>query len=422
VERYQMIPADETNPAYGEPVGYYTVKLGGQPVGSGVLPRNIFFDLNEFSASLKLHSGYTSHFISLFAGNFESPGMDSYYQTYFGMNPISSLAVKARSRDTGIAIYPSAGYGLAYRMRFRTPDVVGLYAYIVPDGKDTQENDFAKLNGLGFDLRYSHVGQKFLFDFSAGINMLNKYEGDSFGMSYMKIRAGITFYGGSVYGTSYLFQTGSAGFFDPEGAIWYDNVYLFLEPRFIFNNGLHFDFALFSLPEHVYKKDRVIGYAPTLVPDPILGLPLPVANTTKDKAIYLHDINTALLNQTLLFIHHPLGASMSLYADKAVGNSSMGRLGGNITLSVYGGLGGLMGSPAKHLDPLEDEIPPMMPSANISLFYFFTVYKGVFSALLSIDPLMQTILIDASTTPFTYTPESDLIGSVRVRLGYALNF
>ena len=87
------------------------------------------FKINELSFTFHQSAITTSHFVSLFMGNYEPIGSDVFLQRQFGISEISSFTTETWNGLCSSKLYPFYGIGGSYVMHFEQPVATGLYLY-----------------------------------------------------------------------------------------------------------------------------------------------------------------------------------------------------------------------------------------------------------------------------------------------------
>ncbi|GMO63939.1 MAG: hypothetical protein Ta2A_11410 [Treponemataceae bacterium] len=391
-------PANK-NPAWNEG---WTVN----PFNNIYSMQTTFFDFVEFSTTLRLSRGDVIPYVSIFVGNFESPGGDMFFQKYLGGNPISSLLTRTRIDESGSPIYPILGLGGSFNVRFMNKTAAALYVYISPAGNGKDDTPYTDLN---FDLRYAGVFSKVMFDIAAGASLEYYYAGqDDYPQAFGHIRFGLSALAGNQYGTSLLFQVGLARMnmesridpvnLDEDGKptdvpqIDLSNVFLVLEPR-IYSNGLRTDITIFAFPEVVYKNEHKIGQGEFM---------------DDDKILY-YDHSGKMTSERLLFTRAPLGVGITIHNDHVSIRNWWHQFGGAAVIGSTASLRGLV-----------DGTETMSIAAQINFFWAVQVYNGSFSVHVSFDPLYRYLTVSDDGTELLST--QDPLLSLRFRLGYYVRF
>ncbi|MBQ9539776.1 MAG: hypothetical protein IJU95_10975, partial [Treponema sp.] len=200
--------------------------LGASPFDS---PRsfNSIFRIQELSSVLKLQSSSASHYLSLFYGEYEPIGSDTFLQRQFGIAPIKSDLTSSFTSLNGASINESYGGGLSYVLRPSAPIAAGIYLYkdrrdnsdrIYRSWKnDIRDNIYSKKKRQGAfnaDFRVAGAFEYLTFDFRAGIALPDDSIEDSLGsgfvnMEYLSLKAGMSILAGKQTSAfNVLLQTG----------------------------------------------------------------------------------------------------------------------------------------------------------------------------------------------------------------------
>ncbi|MFA6937671.1 MAG: hypothetical protein WCQ67_05520 [Treponema sp.] len=250
------------------------------------------FRINELSMTYYAKSVASSHFFSLFLGNYESIGSDLFLQRQFGIKPITSNLTESWNGISGSSVYPFYGAGGSYVLHFEQPFALGIYAFAC-NNEDTDENVF------NADIRFACAVRNFTLDFSAGFAFPHEQSISETGENVVllirteTLHAGMTMLIGNRYSTSLFVQAGFSNLdINPESSskfkIASDDMYLFLEPR-ISTRKFDLNFSIFSIPQE-----------------------------SVDEMIYLHD---------------PLGANVCIFTDKLYIDNTTFTFGIHTTLS-----------------------------------------------------------------------------------------
>ena len=208
------------------------------------------FSIDELSLTVRLPSANVSHYLAVFAGEYESIGSDLFLQRQFGIKPLASKITESWLRLNGTTIYPFSGFGGSYVLRFGTPQALGAYVYV------NEKNDLRHLN---FDLRFGGVLPVVTTDISFGFGFPIETK-DSAGnevivlIRKMEFHAGITTLIGNERFASLFLQVGLNKIVlkpdENEKALKLSDFYFLIEPRFK-ANFMNFHFTLFNLPERI---------------------------------------------------------------------------------------------------------------------------------------------------------------------------
>lgn len=213
---------------------------------------NSKFRINELSATYYGKSVASSHFFSLFLGNYESIGSDLFLQRQFGIKPITSNLTESWNGISGSSVYPFYGAGGSYVLHFEQPFALGIYAYACKD-ENIEENVF------NADLRFACAVRNFTLDFSAGFAFPHEQSISETGEKIVllirteTLHAGMTMLVGNRYSTSLFVQAGFNNLdLNPESSSKFtidsDDMYLFVEPR-ISTRMFDLNLSLFSIPQ-----------------------------------------------------------------------------------------------------------------------------------------------------------------------------
>lgn len=209
------------------------------------------FKINELSFTFHQSAINTSHFISLFMGNYEPIGSDVFLQRQFGIAGISSFITESWNGLCSSAVYPFYGIGGSYVMHFEQPAAVGLYLY-------ENENKESKQNFFNLDLRYGCGYSNLAIDFSAGAAFPHESEITETGTDVVFVvrsvtmHSGLTMLIGNRNRFSFFAQAGFSGLlFEPQKekklSLQSDNMYFFIEPRFV-TKFMTVNFSIYSIP------------------------------------------------------------------------------------------------------------------------------------------------------------------------------
>lgn len=208
------------------------------------------FSIDELSLTVRLPSANVSHYLAVFAGEYESIGSDLFLQRQFGIKPLASKITESWLRLNGTTIYPFSGFGGSYVLRFGTPQALGAYVYV---------NEKDNLRHLNFDLRFGGVLPVVTTDVSFGFGFPIETK-DSAGndvivlIRKMEFHAGITTLIGNDHFASLFLQLGLSKVVlkpdENEKALELSDFYFLIEPRFK-ANFMNFHFTLFNLPKGI---------------------------------------------------------------------------------------------------------------------------------------------------------------------------
>lgn len=226
---------------------------------------NSKFKIQELSATYKMNMMNTSHFLSIFLGNFEPTGSDIFLQRQFGLKSIASRMTESFHGLSGAAFSSFLGAGLAYTIRFNSPFATAVYLYKNRDSSSDQ-------SALSGNLRLAGALSSFIFDISVGANCPVSHETSSgdkvlFMIDYAILNGGITAMIGSNYTSSLYLQAGISDFIvnppksDDSYSVDTDKIYLIFEPRLVFNGG-RIHFTLFNIPDGCFNDMIYFVHAP----------------------------------------------------------------------------------------------------------------------------------------------------------------
>lgn len=230
---------------------------------SDILEKGVFedtdskFRVNEFSITFHQKAVSTSHFFSLFMGNYEPIGSDMFLQRQFGIKPITSLVTESWNGLCGSTVYPFYGIGGSYVMHFESPIAVGVYAFANKDDA-TDENVF------NADLRFACVFRNFSLDLSAGLAFPHEQSITETGENVVllirteTLHAGLNMLVGNRYSLSLFTQAGFSNLdVNPEQSsklnIDADDMYLLVEPRLV-TRQFQLNLTAFSIPQESIDK------------------------------------------------------------------------------------------------------------------------------------------------------------------------
>ncbi|MBO5236471.1 MAG: hypothetical protein J6B32_05110 [Spirochaetaceae bacterium] len=248
------------------------------------------FSIEELSLTTRFRTDSTSHFITLFLGEYESIGSDLFLRRQFGIQSITPKITETWKGISGNAIYPFSGLGGSYVTKFAIPMALGAYIYV--NNKDDVMSSSA-------DIRFAGVYRYGAYDFSGGITFPFETQ-DATGdnvillIRTVDLHAGFSFIIGKRYTSALFIQAGinrirmNPNESKDEKVLKLSDLYFFVEPRFV-TKKLNFHFSLFNIPVDMAED--------------------------------------------LFFISNPLGCNLTVFAD----NISLGKLnlciGSHITVS-----------------------------------------------------------------------------------------
>ena len=212
-----------------------------------------FFKIDEVSLILKTQGETSANYFSAFMGTYDPIGSDIFLQRYFGIQPIASKITESWLGLSGSVLYPHFGIGIADVKRFLDyPIAVGGYAYF-----NHEDNLYYVFNT---DARFACVYRYYSLDIAGGIGIpiSNSNQGQEVIAAIEKIywHAGTTMLVGNNYTQSLFIQAGlfNVPFTKRNGTqVSPQDIYLLLEPRFIFEDA-HVNFTAFSLPQETVDQ------------------------------------------------------------------------------------------------------------------------------------------------------------------------
>lgn len=250
-----------------------------------------FFSVDELSLTVRLPSQEVSHYLALFAGEYESIGSDLFLQRQFGILPVASRVSETWLGLNGTTIYPFEGFGGSYVLRLKTPQALGAYFYV---------NEKEDLRHMNFDTRFAGVFPLVTLDLSVGIGFPVETK-DSSGENVvllirkMELHTGVTSVIGNEHTASLFFQFGlNKVIFNPDEAekvLKLSDLYFLIEPRFKVD-FMNFHFTMFNMPQR--------------------------------------------LMDDLFFISNPLGCNLAIFAENLHAGIFNFTVGAHLTLSAYG--------------------------------------------------------------------------------------
>lgn len=271
-----------------------------------------FFTIKEVSTSYRFLTENINQQASLFLGEFESFGSDSFVKKYFGTkNLTSTILLPTLGLDT-VGMFKFYGLGLAYSIKLASPTAFGLYFYYnkteedvlktptsIPDTEVPEEPDSSLpddtlddlvnslpenndsltettkeyVRRLNADLRFSAAWDSLILDADLGISLPLKtqivYEDESkepkdviLLIEYAELRAGVSMLIGNNPITNLFLQFGILKYdLNPqaeENKLPLENIYLYMEPRFT-TEYLKCHVAFFCLPKTATKNLQFIN-------------------------------------------------------------------------------------------------------------------------------------------------------------------
>ncbi|MCQ2982086.1 MAG: hypothetical protein MJ178_04975 [Treponemataceae bacterium] len=222
------------------------------------------FTINEASLSYRFVGNSILQQVSGFIGRQESQGSDLFVKRYFGIRNFSSDFLSPQLYYAMPGIYSYEGAGLSYVIKMAKPTAFGFYATydkdLIKEATATTKAEYAP--HINLDLRYA-----FAWDWGAldsGIGVILPIERvDTAGadvimmLRKVELRTGLATLLEVTGTTSIFLQAGviKVQVAPPDNAfnITFDDLYLFLEPRFITS---YFTYAtsFFCLPQEALKN------------------------------------------------------------------------------------------------------------------------------------------------------------------------
>ena len=210
------------------------------------------FTLDELSITARFPCCHATRYVSLFAGEYESIGSDTFLRRHFGILPTGARFLEKRTGFVDTPIHTYSNLGASYILKLKTPQAFGLYFYA--NERDTQTRG-------SVDLRFAGVFPIVTLDFSAGIGFPIKTK-EPEDKTSNPVTKSIEFHGGfstliGDHHTASLFlQLGvTKAILNPaetEKALQLSDTYFLLEPRFKVKS-MNFHFALFNLPKETVQ-------------------------------------------------------------------------------------------------------------------------------------------------------------------------
>lgn len=227
-----------------------------------------WFTINELSATYRFLTETVNHQASIFIGEFESFGSDSFVKKYFGSRNFSSpILLPYLGLDT-VGMIKFDGIGFAYSVKFPSPKALGLYFYYDITEEENQISgeleDVKKLNGA---LRFSAAWDSIILDADFGISLPLKTKTSSgedviLVIEYAELHTGISLLLGNNPITNLFLQVGINKLdLNPKSItpiLSIEDVYLFMEPRFT-TKYLKCNVAFFCLPTAVLSELQFIN-------------------------------------------------------------------------------------------------------------------------------------------------------------------
>jgi hypothetical protein len=378
----------------------------GNAVATVTKTNPVSFTLEEVSLTFHLRRDIWHWYISLFAGEFESPGTDVFLQKYFGADPVSSVFMQRRIYQKGTPLYAIDGLGLGIAWRFGPPFAISLYAS-VPADLNFLTNDTSRLASI--DLRFAGAFTKCIFDITAGGALPNAAAAANVAAANpaaapapgFALNLGASFLFGNPTANSTLLQIGLRGW-DPAATqtdatgqtmpFDFDTIYFLLEPRFT-GGTMNFSLALFVLPKNSAVDNRKSSLS------------------VFDNLLYIQ--GGSLNADGSASTGTSLGGGISGYKNIRMGNIT-GKAGAMIA-------GGLMQHLSKVLVP--DPAQPAQFSVRIAPFISADLFNGIFNFMLKVD-IPNNVSVPTFTQPAgnPLAPQSDIVGSLKIQLSYLVRF
>ena len=251
------------------------------------------FTIKELSATYRFLTENINQQASVFIGEFESFGSDSFVKKYFGTKNLTSpVLLPELGLDTN-GMFPFDGAGLAYSIKLASPKAFGLYFYYnKTKTEETQEDgkiseiDTKRING---DFRFSSAWDFLVLDTDFGVSLpmettikhgTESTEDDEeviLLIRYAELRGGVSMLLGNNPITNLFLQFGLQNItLDPaekNHILSLDNIYLFMEPRFT-TEYVKCNVAFFCLPQKTLKNLKYIknpvGCSLTFASQPIM--------------------------------------------------------------------------------------------------------------------------------------------------------
>lgn len=215
------------------------------------------FSLDEFSLSYRFNIEDSTGQATLFAGEYESAGPETFMARYFGAHGLQSDLLKNSIGQKQISILPINGLGFALSTRFKKPMAAAFYLYYNEKFTDKHMN---------IDFRFAGVSEYFIGDFVVGIGLpLDKTDDNGEPVVLIIRRAdlhiGATMLIGNNPHANIFTQMGITRIqLNPpyneenppvkEKNLSLEDVYVFVEPRFVIGK-LKFSLSLFAIPDAV---------------------------------------------------------------------------------------------------------------------------------------------------------------------------
>lgn len=216
------------------------------------------FSIEELSATYRFYSTSMSQQASVFIGNFESFGADSFVKKYFGTTNFASPILTINNGTSTVGMFDFSGLGLSYSIKLEKPIAFGLYGYFDKKGS---------LNNINTDLRFAAAFEYLVIDFDFGISLPIEKKDDNGNDVFALIRR-VDFHGGMslLLGnnpiTNLFMQVGILKLqgkpFPDTKVVSLSDLYIYMEPRFS-TEFLKCNIAFFCLPEQILPELKFIN-------------------------------------------------------------------------------------------------------------------------------------------------------------------
>lgn len=260
--------------------GFYggQVQIGNRILLNGIVSAktgNIFSDarfrdisslvnIDEASVMCRFKIEQASAQASVFIGEHDTPGSDSFVKKNFGTIGFSSELLEKEIGFETPAVFPLNGIGTSFMIKYHVPAANAIYLYY------NEKYGKKCLNG---DFRVAGVSDVIIADFIAGLSLpFEKKDANGNDVVMVVKRAdfhtGLTLLiGGNPFVNLYM-QGGLARIQTKpdsgENVVNFSDIYFLFEPRFAIGKT-RFSLSVFYLPEHTYKNipyvDKSLGGA-----------------------------------------------------------------------------------------------------------------------------------------------------------------
>ena len=222
--------------------------LFGQNIFKDPDEPNSFFRLEEISATYKIGTLNSTHYLSAFLGNFEPAGSDIFIQRQFGVAPITSMLTESWHGLSGASVYPFYGGGLAYVLHPQKPFALEFSLYNNEQIKNAGTSQEINRNAINTDFRIATVLPKLTLDFSAGLAFPIDKTDDAGNKVILIIRevqfhTGINMLIGDRHMSSFFMQAGfnkltlnPSATVENTNKLSFSDLYFLLEPRLMLRN------------------------------------------------------------------------------------------------------------------------------------------------------------------------------------------